>query len=54
MHNLFNLLKLGDENKKLLLDLGAVDALLKLVQHEDRIIRRNACMALGVMALHSE
>ena len=40
----------GDENKKALLDLDAVDGLLKLVQHEDRIVRRNACMALGVMA----
>lgn len=39
----------GDENKKQLLDLGAGEALLKLMQSEDRIVRRNACMALGVM-----
>lgn len=43
-----------DENKKLLLDLHAVDHLLKLVQHEERIVRRNAIMALGVMAAHVE
>ncbi|XP_064636368.1 armadillo repeat-containing protein 3-like isoform X2 [Lineus longissimus] len=43
-----------DENKKILLDLGAVDKLLKLIQNEDRIIRRNACMALGVMAAHAD
>lgn len=39
----------GDENKKQLLDLGAGEALLKLMQSEDRIVRRNACMAMGVM-----
>lgn len=42
----------GDENKKQLLDLGAIEALLKLMQSEDRIVRRNACMAMGVMTAH--
>lgn len=42
----------GDENKKQLLDLGAGEALLKLMQSEDRIVRRNACMAMGVMTAH--
>ena len=39
-----------DENRITLLNLGAIDGLLKLVQHEDKIVRRNACMCLGVMA----
>ncbi|XP_074650808.1 armadillo repeat-containing protein 3-like [Tubulanus polymorphus] len=43
-----------DENKKVLLDLGTVDKLLKLIQSEDRIVRRNACMAFGVMAAHPD
>ncbi|XP_034303811.2 armadillo repeat-containing protein 3 isoform X4 [Magallana gigas] len=43
-----------DENKKQLLDLGAGEALLKLMQSEDRIVRRNACMAMGVMTAHPE
>lgn len=43
-----------DENKKQLLDLGAVEALLPLLQSEDRIVRRNACMAVSVMAVHPE
>ncbi|XP_061165179.1 armadillo repeat-containing protein 3-like isoform X5 [Saccostrea echinata] len=43
-----------DENKKQLLDLGAGEALLKLMQSEDRIVRRNACMALGVMTAHPD
>ncbi|KAK3099626.1 hypothetical protein FSP39_007188 [Pinctada imbricata] len=43
-----------DENKKMLLDLGAGEALLKLMQSEDRIVRRNACMAIGVMTAHSD
>ncbi|GFR96234.1 armadillo repeat-containing protein 3 [Elysia marginata] len=38
-----------DENKKLLLDLGAVDPLLNLIAGEDRTVRRHAIMALGVM-----
>ena len=43
----------GDENRRTLLDLGAVDSLLRLIQHEDRVVHRNACMALGSMAGHS-
>ena len=42
----------GEDNKKVLLDLGAVDYFLKLLQHEDRIVRRNACMAFGLMTSH--
>ena len=44
----------GDENKKTLLDLNAHEALLKLVTHEERLVRRNAVMAIGVMARHGE
>ena len=44
----------GDENKKILLDLGALDGLLRLINHEDRIVRRNACMCIGVMSTHGE
>ncbi|XP_076467502.1 armadillo repeat-containing protein 3-like isoform X2 [Babylonia areolata] len=43
-----------EENKKLLLDLNAVDFLLKLVQAEDVNVRRNATMALGVMCQHPD
>ncbi|KAJ8298392.1 hypothetical protein KUTeg_024923 [Tegillarca granosa] len=43
-----------DENKKMLLDLGAVDHLLHLIQSEDRVVRRNACMAVGSMAANSD
>ncbi|XP_067661533.1 armadillo repeat-containing protein 3-like [Haliotis asinina] len=43
-----------DENKKTLLDLDAIDPLLRLVQGEDRTVRRNACMALGVMCAHPD
>ncbi len=39
-----------DENRVTLLNLGAIEALLKLLEHEDKTIRRNACMCLGVMA----
>ena len=42
----------GDENKKQLLDLNAVEHLLALMQSEDKIVRRNACMAVGVMTAH--
>ncbi|KAK3779638.1 hypothetical protein RRG08_040361 [Elysia crispata] len=43
-----------DENKKLLLDLGAVDPLLNLIAQEDRTVRRHAIMALGVMCAHPD
>ena len=42
----------GEENKKLLLDLQAVDPLLTLMQGEDATVRRHATMALGVMCQH--
>ncbi|CAL1539085.1 unnamed protein product [Lymnaea stagnalis] len=41
-----------DENKKLLLDLGAIDPLLGLIAGPDRTVRRHAIMALGVMCAH--
>ena len=44
----------GEENKKLLLDLHAVDPLLHLMQGEDVTVRRHATMALGVMCQHRE
>ncbi len=43
-----------DENRVALLDLGAIDALLRLIEHEDKVVRRNACMCLGVMASQGE
>ena len=42
----------GDENKKMMLDLDAVDPLLKLISYEDKAVRRNAIMALSLMAGH--
>uniref|UniRef100_A0ACB8FV42 Uncharacterized protein n=1 Tax=Sphaerodactylus townsendi TaxID=933632 RepID=A0ACB8FV42_9SAUR len=44
----------GDENKMTLLELGAVEPLFRLVTHDDPIVRRNATMALGIMASHNE
>lgn len=43
-----------EDNKKLLLDLRAVDPLLKLMQGEDATVRRHATMALGVMCQNAE
>ncbi|XP_076446526.1 armadillo repeat-containing protein 3-like isoform X2 [Babylonia areolata] len=43
-----------DENKKLLLDLNAVDPLLNLMQGEDCTVRRNATMALSVMCQNAD
>ena len=42
----------GDENKKQLLDLGAMEHVLHLMQSEDKIVRRNSCMVTGVMTGH--
>ena len=42
----------GDENKKTLLDLNAHLLLFKLLTHEEKTVRRNATMALGVIASH--
>ncbi|XP_028659176.1 armadillo repeat-containing protein 3 [Erpetoichthys calabaricus] len=44
----------GDENKVALTELGALDSLTKLISHEDKLVRRNAVMALAVMSAHGE
>ncbi|MBN3313662.1 ARMC3 protein, partial [Atractosteus spatula] len=44
----------GDENKGTLVGLGAVEPLARLISHEDKVVRRNAIMALGVMAAHND
>uniref|UniRef100_A0A8C8D7F4 EDR1/CTR1/ARMC3-like peptidase-like domain-containing protein n=1 Tax=Oncorhynchus tshawytscha TaxID=74940 RepID=A0A8C8D7F4_ONCTS len=44
----------GDENRSSLLGLGAVEPLSRLISHEDKLVRRNAFMALGVMAANSD
>ncbi|XP_066580867.1 armadillo repeat-containing protein 3 isoform X2 [Amia ocellicauda] len=44
----------GDDNKGTLVGLGAVEPLSKLISHQDRLVRRNAVMALGAMASHNE
>ena len=43
-------LLLGDENKVSLLGLGALEPLCQLITHNNKLIRRNAFMALGIMA----
>uniref|UniRef100_A0A8D0HCN1 Armadillo repeat containing 3 n=1 Tax=Sphenodon punctatus TaxID=8508 RepID=A0A8D0HCN1_SPHPU len=44
----------GDENKLMLLELGAVEPLFKLISHEDPIVRRNATMVLGIMTSNND
>ncbi|KAK7123837.1 hypothetical protein R3I93_022066 [Phoxinus phoxinus] len=44
----------GDENKTSLMCLGAIEPLSRLISHEDKTVRRNAVMALGVMASNNE
>ena len=43
----------GDENRQELLNLGALEPLLKQVLSEDKVVRRNATMCLGTMAQSS-
>lgn len=43
-------LLLGDENKVSLLGLGALEPLCQLITHVNKLVRRNAVMALGIMA----
>ncbi|XP_056340294.1 armadillo repeat-containing protein 3 [Oenanthe melanoleuca] len=43
-----------DENKVVLLGLGALEHLHKLLSHEDSLVRRNAVMVLGIMASNND
>ncbi|XP_022103270.1 armadillo repeat-containing protein 3-like [Acanthaster planci] len=43
-----------EENKALLMEMGAVPSLLKLITSEEKTVRRNATMTLGVMSAHPE
>lgn len=45
-------LLLGDENKITLLGLGALEPLCQLITHSNKLVRRNAFMALGIMAIN--
>lgn len=40
----------GEENRQSLLNLGAVERLLKHIMSEDKLIRKNATMCLGTMS----
>ncbi|KAM6971681.1 armadillo repeat-containing protein 3 isoform 3-T3 [Tautogolabrus adspersus] len=44
----------GDENKVSLLGLGALEPLCSLISHNNKLIRRNALMALGIMATNGD
>uniref|UniRef100_A0AAR2KFX2 Armadillo repeat containing 3 n=1 Tax=Pygocentrus nattereri TaxID=42514 RepID=A0AAR2KFX2_PYGNA len=44
----------GDENRSSLLGLGAMEPLTRLISHEDKTVRRNAFMAVGVMASNND
>ena len=44
----------GEENKSTLLELGAVETLTKLLTHEDKIVRRNATMIIGILVSNSK
>uniref|UniRef100_A0A8C9X6I6 Armadillo repeat containing 3 n=1 Tax=Sander lucioperca TaxID=283035 RepID=A0A8C9X6I6_SANLU len=44
----------GDENKVSLLGLGALEPLCQLITHNNKLIRRNAFMALGIMATNGD
>ncbi|CAL9697893.1 unnamed protein product [Knipowitschia caucasica] len=44
----------GDENKVLLLRLGALEPLCQLINHGNKLVKRNAFMALGVMSTNAE
>ena len=45
-------LLLGDENKVSLLRHGALEPLCQLITHNNKLVRRNALMALGTMAIN--
>lgn len=42
----------GDENRAMLLELGAVERLLKHITSEEKTVRRNSVMVLGVLSTH--
>ncbi|XP_060950018.1 armadillo repeat-containing protein 3 [Limanda limanda] len=44
----------GDENKVSLLGFGALEPLCRLIAHNNVLIRRNAIMALGTMAVNGD
>lgn len=46
---IINVMIPGDENRQLLMTLGALDPLLRLVASEDKVVKRNAAMCLGTL-----
>lgn len=43
-----------DENRAMLLELGALERLLKHISSEEKTVRRNAVMVLGVLSTHPD
>ncbi|KAG8009395.1 Armadillo repeat-containing protein 3 [Nibea albiflora] len=44
----------GDENRVSLLGLGALEPLCQLITHNNKLVKRNAFMALGIMATNGD
>ncbi|XP_061593151.1 armadillo repeat-containing protein 3-like [Cololabis saira] len=44
----------GDENRVSLLQSGALDPLCRLITHSNKLVRRNAFMALGIMTTNGD
>lgn len=53
-HSCFNFAIKAPENCIELMELGAVEELRKLIIHQDKLVRRNAGMALGIMSSGKE
>ena len=43
-------LVLAVDNKKQILNIGALEHLIRLISHEDKVVKRNAAMCLGTVA----
>lgn len=54
MHAFISSVMSGEENKATLLELGAVEPLTKLLTHEDKTVRRNATMIVGILSSNSK
>ncbi|XP_029955924.1 armadillo repeat-containing protein 3 [Salarias fasciatus] len=51
---IFTFAEKGDENKVCLLGLGALEPLCRIITHSNKLVRRNAFMALGTMATNGD
>lgn len=54
LQSIFKFCEKSDNNKLIVHELGATEKIFNLISHEERVVQRNATMALGLLSSHAD